>query len=336
MSDAGDRQTVLLFYDGYELKAREARGSALYHRLRSWARFAWGRLRGKHNKSGFYVAFIGLRDALVAAGHRVRINDFAAARRAPDHPIGIAGYPSVLDQVRLPNPAIFGPGDPGFPDAAGSLAAQPHIRRIIQPSDWFVDYYRTTCGDKMLRCPIGLDLSQIEDARGVPKRVDVLIYDKIRWHRDTRVEAVRERLIRHLEARGLSHATLVYEHHTKDTYFALARESRTMAFLCEHETQGLACEEAMAMGLPIFAWDEGELVDPLQIPFAPDGLRVSSVPYWDDRCGIRFTLADIEDAFDRFWAARDGFDPRSFVGDVLTPAETAAIYMGAYRAAMPR
>ena len=77
------RETVLLFYDGYEIKAREGRGAALFHALCSRARFAWGALRGKHNKSGFYVAFIGLCDALRAAGHDVRINDFRAARCRP-------------------------------------------------------------------------------------------------------------------------------------------------------------------------------------------------------------------------------------------------------------
>jgi hypothetical protein len=327
------RETVLLFYDGYEIKAREPRSAALFHAVRSQVRFAWGRLCGKHNKSGFYVAFMGLRDALVAAGHRVRINDFRAARANPSHPIGIAGYPSVFEHVQLPNPVIFGPGDPGHPDAAGRLAARPTIRRIIQPSEWYVDLYRQTCGDKMLRCPIGIDLAEIPDARDLPKSIDVLIYDKIRWYRDTLVDAVRERLIRHLDARGLTHATLVYEHHTKSDYFAHLRRARSMAFLCEHETQGLACEEALAMSVPVFAWDEGRLVDPLQRGFAPPGLAVSSVPYFDDRCGARFTLDDMEPVFDRFWAARDGYAPRDYIAEALSPEETATIYMGAYRTA---
>lgn len=334
MDDRAQPRTVLLFYDGYEIKAREGRAAATYHALRSHARFLWGRLRGKHNRSGFYVAFEGLRHALIAAGHDVRVNDFAAARRQPDHPIGVAGYPSVLDQVRLPNPMIFGPGDPGYPDAAAKLAARPNCRRIIQPCDWFVDYYRPWCGDKMLRCPIGLDLTELEDASGHAKTIDVLIYDKIRWYRDTRVDAIRERLIRHLDAAGLTHRTLVYGHHTKPVYFDRLRQARTMAFLCEHETQGLACQEAMAMGVPIFAWDEGELVDPLQVPFATPGLTVSSVPYFDERCGVRFTLAEMEAAFDRFWANRAAFRPRDYIAEALTPRGTADIFLAAYRDAM--
>ena len=321
---------ILLFYDGYEIKAREGRVAALFHTLRSHARFAYGRLRGRHNKSGFYVAFRGLEACLRQAGYHVRVNDFRAARANPDWPIGLAGYPSVLDRVNLPNPVIFGPGDPGYPPEAGKLASEPRIRRMIQPSEWYVDFYRPTCGDKMLRMPVGLDLAEIPDAAGHSKSVDVLIYDKIRWNRDRLVPDIRDRLARHLDARGLTHEILVYEHHTKPAYFAALRRSRTMAFLCEHETQGLACEEALAMNLPVFAWDEGLLADPRQVPLAPEGLRVSSIPYWDDRCGVSFTLQEMEPAFDRFWAARAGFRPRNFVAEALSMAETAAIYAEAY------
>ena len=326
---------ILLFYDGYEIKAREGRGPALFHALRSQVRFLYGRLRGKHNKSGFYVAFRGLEACLRQSGYRVRVNDFRAARRNPDWPIGLAGYPSVLEHVGLPNPVIFGPGDPGYPAEAGELAARPNIRRIIQPSDWYVDFYRPTCGDKMLRMPVGLDLDEIGDASGHAKSVDVLVYDKIRWHRDRLVPEIRDRLVEHLRARGLTYEILVYEHHTKPTYLAALRRSRTMAFLCEHETQGLACEEALAMNVPVLAWDEGRLADPRQTPLAPPGLRVSSVPYFDERCGLAFKLADMEAAFDRFWAARDTFRPRAFVAEALSMAETAAIYAGAYFAEAP-
>ena len=180
---------VLIFYDGYELKAREALAPRLYHRARCFARAVWRRAKGKQVNTGFYVAFLALVDGLRQLGCEVRINDFAAARARPDHPIGLAGYPSVLDEVDLPNPVIFGPGDPGYPDTAGAWAAQPKVRFVIQPSPWFVDYYRPFCGDKMLCCPVGIDTAALPDLAGVPKSIDVLIYDKIRWDRDTLVDA---------------------------------------------------------------------------------------------------------------------------------------------------
>lgn len=323
-------RTVLLFYDGFELRAREGRMAALYHVLRSRVRFIYGALRGKHNKSGFWVAFQGLRTALIGAGYDVRVNDFRAARAEPGHPIGVAGYPTVLDHVRLPNPMIFGPGDPGYPPESAALADQEQVRKIIQPSDWFVDYYRPFCGDKMLRCPIGIDIDEFGDTGAEPKTTDVLIYDKIRWYRDTLVDTVRERLVRHLEARGLTYEVLVYGQHPKKRYMAALRRSRTMAFLCEHETQGLAYAEALATDVPVFAWDEGVLVDPLQREHLTSEIRVSSVPYFDRRCGVRFTLDDMEARFDEFWSARTGYRPRDYIRESLSPDTTAAIYMAAY------
>ncbi|MCU0906121.1 MAG: hypothetical protein MUF73_01460 [Rhodobacteraceae bacterium] len=100
-----------------------------------------------------------------------------------------------------------------------------------------------------------------------------------------------------------------------------------MVFLCEHETQGLAYQEAMASGLPVFAWDEGVLVDPQERRFAPPGLVVSSVPYFDARCGLTFTEADLEARLDAFCQSRAGYDPRAYVADVLSPARSAARYL---------
>lgn len=326
---------VLLFYDGYELKARERLGPRLFHWARCAARAGWRRARGRQVNTGFFEAFTALVRGLRALGCDVRVNDFAAARARPDHPIGLAGYPSVLTHVDLPNPLIFGPGDPGHPDAAGAWAAQDKVRFIVQPSDWFVDFYRPWCGDKMLRCPVGLDVEGLPDARGLAKSVDMLVYDKIRWDRDSVVPAVRDRLLAKLDAAGLSHRTLRYGGHTRESYVAALREARSMAFLCEHETQGLACEEALAMNVPVFAWDEGRLVDPLQAPFARPGLRVSSVPYFDESCGGTFTLADMEERFDAFWRDLPRFVPRPYIARTLSPAGAARVYLDAYRSLTP-
>lgn len=326
----GGRPLVLLFYDGYELKAREALGPRLFHRARCTARAVWRQAKGKQVNTGFFVAFLALVDGLRQLGCEVRINDFAAARARPDQPIGIAGYPSVLEQVDLPNPVIFGPGDPGYPDTAGEWAKRPNVRWIIQPSDWFVDYYRPYCGDKMLCCPVGVDVDKLPDASNARKSIDVLIYDKIRWDQDVKVPAVRGRLARLLDAQGRSYEILEYGKHTQQAYFAALSRSRSMAFLCEHETQGIACEEAMAMNVPVFAWEEKRLIDPRQLPFANADLQVSSIPYFDATCGLPFTEADLEDRWARFWNDLSTYSPRNYVAERLRPDSTARVYLQAY------
>ena len=330
---SGERPLVLLFYDGFEWRAREGFVRGLFERGRQFARWAYRTLRRRQVHTGFYTAFLGFVAALREAGCDVRINDFRTARALPHHPIGLAGYPQVLETVALPNPVVFGPGDFGLPEPSRALADEARIRFLIQPSTWFAEYYRPFVGDKIATCFAPIDTRRWPDLSGQPKDIDVLIYDKIRWHRERLVPAVRERLCAHLDARGLSWAVVEYGHHHLAEFAAAMRRSRAMAFLCEHETQGLACEEALASGLPVFAWDEGVFIDPALAPFMPETLRTSTVPYFDDRCGRTFTLPGLEPEFDRFWQDLPGYRPRDYVLEALTPARCAETYLALYRAA---
>ena len=141
------------------------------------------------------------------------------------------------------------------------------------------------------------------------------------------VPRILHRLQSHLEARNLSHVVLRYGAHHLSDYRAALKGGRALVFLSSHETQGLAYQEAMASGLPVFAWDEGRLADPRELRTAPADLVVSSVPYFDARCGTTFTETGLEDRFDSFWAARDSYAPRDFVAETLSPARAAKVYL---------
>ena len=321
---------MLLFYDGYERRAAPGLIGAACSQARRFARFAYRSARGRQVRTGFYTAFLSLVGCLRQAGCDVRVNDFAAAAARPRYPIGLAGYPSVIERVRLPNPVIFGPGDFGSAEASRAVVAEERFRLAIQPCDWYAAYYRPYCGAKLMTWPVGIDLEAWPDAVAEPKSVDCLIYDKIRWHRERLVPEVLNRVQRGLDARGLSWRVLRYGAHRQATFRQTMRKARSLIFLCEHETQGLAYQEAMAAGLPVLAWDEGQLVDPQQRPFAPEGLNVSSVPYFDKRCGCRFKLADFEGTLDQFWRERGTFDPRGYVREHLSMQRAAHDYLAAY------
>jgi hypothetical protein len=293
-------------------------------------RFAYRTIRRKQVRTGFYTAFVALRTALERHGCDVRVNDFATAAAMPEYPIGIAGYPSVLNAVQLPNPTIFGPGDYGAPSAARLIADAAHIKFLIQPSDWFRDYYRPSCGEKVVTWFAGIDTSRWLEVPMEAKSVDVLIYDKIRWHRERQVPAVLDRLTAHLGKKGLSYQILRYGHHHQKQFAAGLKEARSLAFLCEHETQGLAYQEALSSGVPVFAWDEGVFVDPLLNSNTPPGLTVSSVPYFDSRCGVRFLLNTMEVQFDEFWACRETFSPRIYVKECLSLELSSHKYLELY------
>jgi hypothetical protein len=322
---------VLLFYDGYERKAAPGVGGAIYSQARRFARYAWRNLRRKQVRTGFYVCFLSLKRSLEMIGCDVRVNDFALAARRPDYPIGLAGYATVVDKVRqLPNPRIFAPGDYGQPEASRAVAADPRFKILTQLCDWFVALYRPFCGDKMLALNVGVDSEAWPDMAAHPKTNDVLIYDKIRWDRDERVPQLLDAAVRHLEAQGRSYEILRYGYHHQSEFRASVERSRSLLFLCEHETQGLAYQEAMSSNVPVLAWDEGVMVDPALKQYATAEMGVSSVPYFDARCGVKFKVGGLEAAFDTFWAKLDQFRPREYVLERLSMEGAARAYLAAY------
>lgn len=324
---------VLLFYDGFELKAVPGALGHVYSQARRGARYVVRNLKRTQVRTGFYVAFRGLQKCLEAVGADVRVNDFAAAKRMPNYPIGIGGYPSVIDKVQLPNPTIFGPGDYGSPEDSVKLRELDRFRFFIQPSQWYVDYFAPYSGkEKTVVWFVGLDVKEFPDVSKEPKTVDVLIYDKIRWLRDERVGSVLNRFTGLLDKQGKTYKILRYGQHHHSDFYATLRTAKSMAFLCEHETQGLAYQEALASNVPVFAWDDEVIVDPYMLK--PDGLKVSSVPYFDDRCGVRFKRNEMETAFEKFWSKLPTFEPRKYVAENLSLEAAGKAYLELYARAM--
>jgi len=329
--------TVLLFYHGLERYALEGGLGHSYSQARRAARFTYRTLRRRQVRTGFYTAFLALERCLRLAGCDVRVNDFRAARANPNHPIGVAGYPDVLARVAdLPNPRIFGPGDYGDPESCKPVADDPRWKVLIQPCDWFVDFYRPVCGDKMMRWFAGIDTNKFLDASTHKKAIDVLVYDKIRWDRKFLEPNLLQEIVKYIENKGLSIKVIRYGHHHLKTFIADLKVSRSLLFLCEHETQGLAYQEAMALNVPVLAWDEGRLIDPHLARFASPDLRVSSVPYFDARCGRTFKAEAFGAEFERFWASLAEYQPRAYVQDELSMAAAAQRYLAAYRTLKPQ
>lgn len=331
-SAIGAGQRVLLFYDGFERKAWSWPAGQMCSRARGALRYCYRTIKRTQPHTGFFAAFLALCESLKRAGCEVRINDFAAARNDPHYPIGLAGYPSVLSATdALPNPRIFGPGDFGAPPTSVRLAKDDRFRILIQPSDWYADYFRPYCGAKLMVWFAGIDTNKWRLQSPTNKPVDFLIYDKIRWNREVMNQSLLARVVSALEGRQTSFLVLRYGHHHRDDFERALKRCKAMIFLCEHETQGLAYQEAMSCGVPVLAWDEGELVDPRERPLAPKNLNVSSVPYFDERCGRRFTIENFENELDLFQSALSDFRPRAYVEENLSLRRSAELYLSAYR-----
>ena len=138
-----------------------------------------------------------------------------------------------------------------------------------------------------------------------------------------------------MKAAGIGFTELRYGHYREEDYHQALRRCRSMIFLCEHETQGIAYQQALSCDVPILAWDQGgPWRDPTYFPervvFGP----VTSVPYWDARCGLRFSdAADFPAKLQQFTAALEEgrYRPREYVLEHLTLAGCARTYAGIAR-----
>jgi len=171
--------------------------------------------------------------------------------------------------------------------------------------------------------------------------VDVLLYDKVRWDYERYEPELIEPIRRHLEASGRTVEVIRYGHYKEADYKAALARCRSMIFLCEHESQGIACQQALSSGVPVFAWDRG---GPWQDPkYFPHKVQyeggVSSVPYFDARCGMTFTdAASFTSGWSSFWShvSAGGFTPRDYVVENLTLEKGALHYYEIAEAAMQR
>jgi hypothetical protein len=323
-------RVVLLFYEDFDQDRFFKNDRHIKRALRT----VYRTFVGGQRVTGFGVAFASLKQALERLGYEARVNDFALARRNPGYPIGIAGYPHILSDFPLPNPAVLGPGLLDHPGLMPHLMEDPRHKAYLCPSEWYRQIFAKLYGDKCVTWFAGVDTDAWPDLSDQPKDVDFIIYEKILWNRAEAAPKLVGPILAELSRRGLTSARLPYGRYDYAQYRDLLRRARGMIFLVEHETQGLAYQEAMACGVPILAWDQGLWLDPKRLEFESAPVPASSVPYFGPQCGERWkSLDDLPGALDRFLERRATYSPRAFVVERLSMAESARLYLKHYASA---
>jgi hypothetical protein len=266
--------------------------------------------------------FLNLRKGLDLLGVPYRVNDFRHALRNPEELACIVGKPCVLEVIPWKNPILFGAAIYSHPVDDPRLLERLPIRKILVPGPWMREMCRPAWGKAVEAWPVGIDSELWRPAPTTSKSVDVLLYDKVRWNREQREVELIAPIRARLRREGRSVAEIRYGRYREEEFRSLLAKARSMLFLCESETQGIAYQQALSSGVPIFAWDEGGAwADPAYYPEKVVFSPVSSVPYWDRRCGVKFTdLGEFESRWSAFWGgvAREEFSPRDYVLDHLT------------------
>jgi hypothetical protein len=323
-------RTVLLFFEDVEQDVLVRNDRYLRRTLRK----LYHTVKSGQTGSGFGMAFTLLRRALEQLGYQVVVNDHRQARDNPAYPVGIAGYPHVLQQWTLPNPAVLGPGLLDHPGLAPALMQDPRFRSYLVPSEWTRALFAKVYGSRCALWSAGIDLGEWPNYAAEPKDIDFLVYDKIRWDREGRAASLVRPLLARLEERGLNVKLLRYGTYSLREYRELLRRTRGMIFLSEHETQGIAYQEAMACNVPILAWVNGYWVDPQRSQFEVGPIAATSVPLFSDQCGETFAGADdFGAALDRFLARRGSYRPRRYVAENLSLEISGQKYLEHYRSA---
>ncbi|HEX6764031.1 MAG TPA: glycosyltransferase [Polyangiaceae bacterium] len=318
---------VLLFFEDYDRDTFFKND----RRIRRILRKSYHALRRERPKvTGFEVWFLLLKKALERAGRTVHVNAHRLAAHNPEFPVGVCGYPHGLEGWELPNPAVLGPGMFDHPAAHPELLGDSRFRLYVTTCDWNHALFAPVYGaERCVHWHAGIDIEEWPDLTFHPKDIDVLVYDKVRWHRDVLEKTMIGPALDLIEARGLSAQVVRYGKYDHASYRELLARSRTLLFLCEHETQGMAYQEAMASGLPVLAWDPGTWVDPQSARYDSKPIPACSVPFFDESCGDRFADAgSFESAVDRCWGRRETLNPRGFVREKLSLRESAELYLG--------
>jgi glycosyltransferase involved in cell wall biosynthesis len=262
-----------------------------------------------------------------------RTNDFRRARRHPEELACVVGKPHVLDKYDWENPILFGASAFPHPIDCANLFKEYPVERFLVPGPWKKKMCEPYYGkDRVSVWPVGIDTEEWRPR--VPnseKDERILLYDKVRWRHDyfesTFIGPIREKI----EQENIEIDTLRYGSYRPPDLKEALRRCKAVVFLCEHETQGIAYQQMLASGVPIFAWDRGGYwQDP---EYFPDRVRyrpVTSVPYWDERCGTKFEdLSAFNNHFAPFWkrVQAERFSPREYIAENLTLEKCARQYV---------
>lgn len=289
-------------------------------------------VRGPTQPRGTLRAFLNLVGGLERIGVGYRINDYRRLRADRGGLACVFGKPHVLGKIPVETPILFGTSIYSHPADNPDLPRQRDIRQVLVPSPWVERMFSAVWPGLVTVWPVGVDTERWKPGPKAKRDVDVLIYDKVYWQREHYVRTLLAPLYAELTRRGMRVETLRYGSYREEELLALANRARAMVYLSRHETQGIAAQQMLAAGVPLFAWDEGGLwQDPEYFPDKVKFGPVTSVPYWDDRCGVKFQgAADLVAAFDRFWRGVEGatFAPREMILERLTLEKCAAEYAG--------
>lgn len=186
---------------------------------------------------------------------------------------------------------------------------------FIVPCDWvrekYLQFSPLTSKVNLHKWPVGIDTDTFSP--GGKKEVDCFIYFK------NGSEKTRQELIRLLEDRNLTYAEMRYGSYSEKDFIEMVRRCRFCVTITSTESQGIAYQEILSMGVPCYVVDK-----PMWDDHPMWSFPATSAPYFDGRCGVK--CLDLS-AFDMFLNYIDTYKPRDYILDNLTLEKCASEYL---------
>lgn len=247
----------------------------------------------------------------------------------PAEPVVVLGNGKyALNGYKQTNPVIAGIALVTHPAQWPGLCEEYPVAKYLQHSAWTRNIYIPWYGaDKCELWPAGIDTEKWSPAGTSNKKFDLLVYNKIMWNKQQIDNELRLPILKKIEQLALSYREISYGQYEETAYHNLLSQCKGMVFLCEHESQGFAICEALSMNVPVLAWDQGLWLDPNRFTWGElNPVPASSVPFFNDKCGIRFKkFEDFEKQINIFWDGikNDIYSPRDYILENLTLKKSA-------------
>lgn len=154
-----------------------------------------------------------------------------------------------------------------------------------------------------------------------PKEYDCFVYFK---HRH---QSLLPPILEELQRQNLSFLVFRYGTYQQDDYLNALRKCKFGIWLGSHESQGFALEEALSCNVPLFVLNVSSMFDEYddnnRLCYTNEvgryKLLATSVPYWDNRCGILSSVDKFQEDLPRMLELWSMFQPRDYIVETLSP-----------------
>jgi hypothetical protein len=199
----------------------------------------------------------------------------------------------------------------------------PSNCKYIVPSEWTKTIMEDTGGLSLpiIVSPFAVDVEKFKPII-TNKYFECLLYFKHRKAED--IEFIENIL----QEKNITYKKFIYGKYKEEDYIKALNECHYGIWVTSTESQGFALQECLSMNVPILVWNATSLFD----EYTLEGVQVykdrigqfelkgTTIPYWDERCGISFIKKEeFVPCLEIMRSSYTKFHPRDFVLENLSP-----------------